>query len=326
MTDLQGRVALVTGSSRGIGAAIARCFAAEGAAVALHGRDPQAVATVQEQIAAAGGTAMSVLADLTDLTQIEAMRASIEDELGPVEAPGRQRRRKPDPSRTGRGHHRRGMARLDRCQPHRHLPHSQGLPARDEGSSPGNDHHHVLGRRSPPDRRLADRLRRRQGRDRTADQGDRPPSRSLRHPGQLHRPRDHPDRTQPTADPPHCPGAAAPSPPHPTSRHPRGCRRLRTVPRLAALGLDQRRHPRRRRGRQSSPDPRRAGSRQLTSWRGTGPDPSAHRNNPLQVCRRSEPRVGEHRRERELHRAHERSAVAERAGQRRRRIGGPRST
>jgi 3-oxoacyl-[acyl-carrier protein] reductase len=85
MTDLQGRVALVTGSSRGIGAAIARCFATEGAAVAVHGRDPQAVATVQDQIAAAGGTVMSVLADLTDLTQIETMRMSIEDELGPVE-------------------------------------------------------------------------------------------------------------------------------------------------------------------------------------------------------------------------------------------------
>jgi 3-oxoacyl-[acyl-carrier protein] reductase len=85
MTDLQGRVTLVTGSSRGIGAAIARAFAGEGAAVVVHGRDPQAVAKVQEQIATAGGTAMSALADVTDLAQIEAMRTTIENELGPVE-------------------------------------------------------------------------------------------------------------------------------------------------------------------------------------------------------------------------------------------------
>jgi 3-oxoacyl-[acyl-carrier protein] reductase len=85
MTDLQGRVTLVTGSSRGIGAAIARRFAAAGASVVVHGRDPEAVATVQEQIATASGTVISVLADLTDFKQIEAMRATIEDELGPVE-------------------------------------------------------------------------------------------------------------------------------------------------------------------------------------------------------------------------------------------------
>lgn len=85
MTDLQGRIALVTGSSRGIGAAIARRFAAEGAAVVVHGRDRDAAATVQEQITAAGGTVISVLADVADYGQIEAMRATIERDLGPVD-------------------------------------------------------------------------------------------------------------------------------------------------------------------------------------------------------------------------------------------------
>jgi 3-oxoacyl-[acyl-carrier protein] reductase len=72
MSDLDGVVALVTGSSRGIGAATARLFAAAGAAVAVHGRDRQAAAALREQIEAAGGRAIMVLADLTDLAQIEA--------------------------------------------------------------------------------------------------------------------------------------------------------------------------------------------------------------------------------------------------------------
>ena len=46
MNSLSGKVALVTGSSRGIGAAIARLFARQGAMVALHGRDAAALSGV----------------------------------------------------------------------------------------------------------------------------------------------------------------------------------------------------------------------------------------------------------------------------------------
>ena len=82
---LEGRAALVTGSSRGIGAAIARLFAAEGAIVAVHGRDPSAVEDVRSRIEAAGGRSLGVIAELTDFAQIERMRREIEKATGQVD-------------------------------------------------------------------------------------------------------------------------------------------------------------------------------------------------------------------------------------------------
>jgi 3-oxoacyl-[acyl-carrier protein] reductase len=85
MKALQGKVALVTGSSRGIGAAIARLFAANGASVAVHGRDRTALAAVRAEIEQAGSRATSAVADVTQLAEIEAMRRQIEEELGPID-------------------------------------------------------------------------------------------------------------------------------------------------------------------------------------------------------------------------------------------------
>jgi 3-oxoacyl-[acyl-carrier protein] reductase len=82
---LEGRAALVTGSSRGIGAAIARLFAAEGATVAVHGRDPSAVEDVRSSIEASGGRAVGVLAELTDFAEIERMRGEIEKATGQID-------------------------------------------------------------------------------------------------------------------------------------------------------------------------------------------------------------------------------------------------
>ncbi|MFC9558288.1 SDR family oxidoreductase [Agromyces sp. NPDC056965] len=84
--SLDGRVALVTGSSRGIGADTARYLAAAGASVVINYRSkaPRADKVVAE-ITEAGGTAIAVGADLTDAASVASMFERAVAELGPID-------------------------------------------------------------------------------------------------------------------------------------------------------------------------------------------------------------------------------------------------
>ncbi len=83
--DLAGRVAVVTGGSRGIGAQTARALAANGAMVAVIGRDEQALADVAGSIVAAGGQGLAVRADCTVEAEVERAATTIAGRLGPVD-------------------------------------------------------------------------------------------------------------------------------------------------------------------------------------------------------------------------------------------------
>jgi 3-oxoacyl-[acyl-carrier protein] reductase len=83
--DLDGRVALVAGSSSGIGAAIAKLLARDGASVVVHGRSSDSANVTVGEIERAGRTAKMVLGELTDAASVERIAAHALEAFGRVD-------------------------------------------------------------------------------------------------------------------------------------------------------------------------------------------------------------------------------------------------
>jgi 3-oxoacyl-[acyl-carrier protein] reductase len=82
---LNGQTALITGAGSGLGAAIARALAAEGARCVLAGRRPEPLRLVAAEIESAGGAARAIPTDVRDEAQIEALVAQTVAESGRVD-------------------------------------------------------------------------------------------------------------------------------------------------------------------------------------------------------------------------------------------------
>lgn len=80
--DLDGKIAFVSGASRGIGAAIAQLLAQQGAHVIVSSRRLESCETVVEQITAAGGKATAMACHIGEMQQIEAVFAQIREQFG----------------------------------------------------------------------------------------------------------------------------------------------------------------------------------------------------------------------------------------------------
>ncbi|MFN3650289.1 MAG: SDR family oxidoreductase [Armatimonadota bacterium] len=85
MSRLEGKTAVVTGGNRGIGAAIARAMAKEGASVVVAARDAARLEEVAAGIAAEGGAALAVPTDVTDEAQVEALFRQAVERFGKVD-------------------------------------------------------------------------------------------------------------------------------------------------------------------------------------------------------------------------------------------------
>jgi 3-oxoacyl-[acyl-carrier protein] reductase len=83
--QLEGKAALVTGSSKGIGAAIAKALAREGATVIVHGRDMDQADRIVTEISSDNGRATAVVGDLTSNDDVDRILAEVQRRHGAVD-------------------------------------------------------------------------------------------------------------------------------------------------------------------------------------------------------------------------------------------------
>lgn len=83
--QLAGRNAIVTGAARGIGAAVARAYAREGATVAVVDLDGDGAAAIAREIEGAGGRAVGIACDVARRDRVDAMAAEAARALGPID-------------------------------------------------------------------------------------------------------------------------------------------------------------------------------------------------------------------------------------------------
>lgn len=83
--DMDGKVVLITGGSRGLGLALAKEFAANGARVAICARDEEDLRKLRDEFASRGDHFFSTQCDVADRAQVQTMLASVENKFGQVD-------------------------------------------------------------------------------------------------------------------------------------------------------------------------------------------------------------------------------------------------
>jgi NAD(P)-dependent dehydrogenase (short-subunit alcohol dehydrogenase family) len=84
-SNLQGKIALVTGASKGLGRAMAHSLSQAGAQIALVSRDREKLVSVRDEITSAGGRAEVFLADVRDEASVSQVANEVKEKLGPVQ-------------------------------------------------------------------------------------------------------------------------------------------------------------------------------------------------------------------------------------------------